>query len=125
MLNDKILSEKLSELQALSKENKNIDVASLMIKALEDHRANQISPTQKRWAYLISLFAPPFGLLFALKFYFGDEDDAKHMAWICVGLTVLSIIATIIFLQVAFSSAGTSVQQIEQIKPSDINQLLQ
>lgn len=117
---DKSLSEKVKDYQELAKENKNIDVASLMINALENQKSNLVSASQKRWAYLTSVGVPPFGLLWALKFYFGDEDDAKSTAIICVVLTVVSLIMLWILLGSLFSGAGVTPEQVEQIKPQGI-----
>jgi len=119
------LEKTIEEYSKLGKENKNIDVASLMLSALKNEKQNEASPKMKRWAYLVSLGLPPLGLLFALKFYFGDEDDARKTAYICVLLTIASFILLWWTSKLVFTSSGTSVQQIEQIKPSDIYQLTQ
>jgi hypothetical protein len=107
-------------------ENKNIDVASLMMQALDKNTArNVVPPGQKRWAYLISVGLPPFGLIFAAKYYFSELDDGKDAAWICITLTAVGILGMILMFKSLLSGSGASFQQIEQIKPSDIQQLVQ
>lgn len=113
---DKKLESEIGQLAALAKEDPNIDIASVMLSSLNQHTANTVSAKQKRWAYLVSLGVPPFGLLFALKFYFGEEDDAKAAALMCVVLTAVSILAFAILASVMFSGSGTSVKQIEQLR---------
>jgi hypothetical protein len=122
---DSALAQKIDEYQKLYKDNKEIDIAALMANALSEHRDNRVSAKLRRWAYLISISAPPFGLMFALKFYFDDEEDAKHVALVCLILTVISIVMFFLFSGLLFSSAGVTPAQIEQIKPADIMQLTQ
>jgi hypothetical protein len=76
-------------------------------------------------AYLVSLGLPPFGLLYAVKYYFGDDENDKQAAKVCIALTIFSVVVFIIFSKLLFSGSGTSLQQIEQIKPQDIQQLTQ
>ena len=122
---DKKLENQINEFASLAKENKNIDVSALMINALQNQNKNLVSGKAKKWAYLISISLPPFGFLFALKYYLSSEEDAKDVANICVVLTVLSVLSFWIIGKIMLSSSGTSVQQIEQIKPKDIQQLYQ
>lgn len=125
MPNDKDLEQTVQTYQSLAKNNPNIDVGSLMLNALQTGNQNRISAKTKKWAYLISVAVPPFGLLFALKFYFGEEEDAKATALSCVILTILSLAAFWAIGKLFFSSTGVSVNQIQQIKPQDIMQLTQ
>ncbi len=126
MDSDKKLSETLEQYQAIAKEDKNVDVATLMMSALQKTDANRVSGKAKKWAYLVSLLAPPFGLVYAAKYYFFDDrDDAKSVAIMCAVLTAAAIIGTWLMFKALFSTAGVTPQQIEQIKPSDIRQLYQ
>jgi hypothetical protein len=93
--------------------------------ALQQQETNKLSDKQKRWAYLISLGAPPFGLIFAVKFYLSGKEDGEQAAWICGALTAVSILLFVLLGKVILSSSGTSLKQIEQIKPADIQQLTQ
>ncbi|MBI5530532.1 MAG: hypothetical protein HY918_03455 [Candidatus Doudnabacteria bacterium] len=122
---DKKLEKQINEFQSLGKENPKIDVGMLMLNALQSQKQNEVPAKTKRWAYLISIGAPPFGILFAVKYFFSDEDDARQVAWSCVVLTVLALLMWWVFAKLLFSGSGTSLQQVEQIKPSDIMQLTQ
>lgn len=121
------LAEELKAYQNAAKGENKVDLSALMISALERSEQNRLSPSQKRWAYLVSLGMPPLGLLFALKFFLADKDkeDANSAGWVCVILTAFAIIMMVVFMKAFFSTAGTSVQQIEQINPQQVNQLLQ
>lgn len=123
-MSDQKLDEIVTEYADLAKD-KNIDVATLMMNALQQEDANKLSAKSKRWAYLISLGLPPFGLGFALWFYFSDKSDGKSTAIVCVILTAVSIIGSIILFNLVFSGSGASVEQIQQIKPADIYELTQ
>jgi len=127
MNEDKNLETEISQYQALAKENKNIDVAALMLNALkkDTENPNRVPTKWKRWAYFISIGLPPFGLLFAAKYYFDDKDDARHVANVCVILTVVGVLSLWLMGKVLLSSSGTSLDQIQQIKPADIMQLTQ
>ena len=119
------LAREFEQYHELAKQDKKVDVASLMINALQKQDTNTIPFNQKRWAYLISLSLPPFGLLFSLKFYFSGKDDGEHAAWVCGVLTAVSIFMYVLFAKILFSASGASLNQIQQIKPSDIQQLYQ
>ncbi len=125
MVFNKNLGEEIKDYQEVAKTNKNVDLAALMINALQKQDQHMVSDKQKHWAYLVSLGLPPLGLLFAVRFFFGSEDDAKTVAWICVGLTAFSVALFLISLKVFFSSTGASLQQIQQININDIRQLSQ
>ncbi len=123
---DKQLSETLEQYQELAKQDKNVDVAGLMMSALQKQDENRISSKAKTRAYVVSLLVPPFGLLFAVKYYFFDDrDDGKSVALMCLVLTAVVIIGTWLFIKALFSTAGVTPQQIEQIRQQDIQQLLQ
>ena len=119
------LEKKVADYVAVAKENKNVDVAALMLNALQTEDQNLLSSKTKKWAYLVSVGAPPFGLFFAAWFYFSDKSDGKRAAWVCIALTAVAIAGFLILMKVFFVSSGASVSQIEQIKPSDIMQLSQ
>ncbi len=125
MDSDKKLEEQINEYAALAKENPKIDAAALMVSALQSQRPQSVSPKAKRWAYLISIGIPPLGLLFALNYFMKDDDESKQVAWMCVILTIAAIIMFWLFTKLLFSGSGTSLQQIQQIKPNDIYQLSQ
>ncbi|MBL8031487.1 MAG: hypothetical protein JNK33_04145, partial [Candidatus Doudnabacteria bacterium] len=74
---EKKLADQVQVISELAKENKNIDAAALMLNALQTSEKNVVSSRAKRWAYIVSIGAPPLGLLFAIRYYFSGEDDAK------------------------------------------------
>ncbi len=123
MNSEKKLEKQFSEYQNLAKENKNIDVAALMLHALQNENKNLVPQKQKRWAYLISIGVPPVGFLFALKYYFDDKEDSQTVANVCVVLTLLSVLSFWIISKLIFSGSGASIQQIQQITPKDIQEL--
>lgn len=116
-MNEDKLAKEFEIYKELAKQDKKIDVASLMIDALQKHQANMLQPGQKRWAYLVSLVAPPFGLIYAVKFYFSDKDDAKQAAILCLVLTVLSLLLLWLLSKMLFSTGVSS------LKPSDLQGL--
>lgn len=124
-MDEKKINEEIKTYTDLAKQNKDIDVAALMMNTLTTHEANILPRKQVRWAYLISVGFPPFGLLFALKFYFSNTDDGKKTAYICIALTALSILVLIITTKMFLSSSGVSPEQLQQIKSQDIEELLQ
>jgi len=119
------LEKKVADYVTVSKENKNVDVAALMLSALQSEDQNLLPAKTKNWAYLISIGAPPLGLLFAVWFYFGDKSDGKRAALVCVILTVVSGGLFLLMMKIFFASTGSSVSQIQQIKPADVMQLSQ
>jgi hypothetical protein len=124
-MDEKKINEEINTYANLAKQDKNIDVASLMINALNQNETNALPRNQVRWAYLISAGFPPFGLLFALKFYFSNTDDGKKVAYICIALTVLAVLVLIITTNILLSSSGLTPGQLEQIKQSDIKELVE
>ncbi len=123
---EKHLAETLEQYQELAKQDKNVDVAALMMSALQKRDDNRVPGKSKKWAYLVSLLAPPFGLVFSIKYYFFDDrDDAKSVALISLVLTVVAILGTWLMVKALFSTAGVTPEQIQQIKPSDIMELYQ
>lgn len=119
------LEQEISEYAQIAKENKNIDVAALMMNALQRDESNKVPAKSKRWAYIISLGFPPFGLLYALKYYFSDKSDAKSVANVCIVLTGVALLGLWIFSKLLLSGSGASLEQIQQIKPQDIQELYQ
>ncbi len=122
---EKKLAQQVNEYQQVAKETPGVDIGMLMLNALQNQKKNLVSSRVKRWAYLISLGVPPFGILFAAKYFFSDEDDAKTVAWTCVILTAVALVFLYILTKMLFSGTGATPEQLQQIKPSDIMQLTQ
>jgi hypothetical protein len=125
--NEKQLQEELKAYSELAKKDKGIDVASLMMQALEKRtvETDEIALNQKRLGYVVSIGAPPFGLLFAFKFYFSGKSDGKHAAIICVVLTIIAIISVAVIFRTLPSRSGLNAGQLQQINSQDIQQLLE
>lgn len=121
-MSDEKLEQIVSEYAELAKD-KNIDASALLINALEQQDKNTIPQRTKRWAYLVSIGLPPFGLLFAAWFYFGNKDDGRTAAIACIVLTIMSAFIGYILLKATLSGSGVTPAQIQQIKPADIYQL--
>ena len=119
---EKIAAE-LAEIQSLAHENKGVDLNALALNVLQTQNQNFVSAKAKRWAYLVSLAAPPFGLLFAAYYFFDRKSDAKTVAWVCLALTIFSAIAVWLAFKILLS--GGPVSQIQQIKPEDLQQFLE
>lgn len=119
-MDEKKLENQFEEFSNLGKQNKNVDVGALMLSALSQ-KGNYVSSGKKRWAYIVSLGLPPLGLLFALKYYFSDEDDAITVAHSCVILTILAVAMFWMFGKLFLSGTGQSLDKIQQITPQEIN----
>lgn len=125
MNSEKELADQVEVISQLAKENKNVDAAALMLNALQTSQKNLVSARAKKWVYVISIGAPPLGLLFALRYYFGSEDDAKQVAFTCVALTVVAVGLLLLFTKMFMSGTGVSLQEIEHIKPTEVMELVQ
>lgn len=124
-MNEEKLEKELETYKELGLKDKNVDVASLMISALQRQESNLILSRQKHWAYIISLALPPLGLIFAVKFYFSNKDDGKQTAIMCLVLTIFSLVSVWLFAKILLSGSSVDLNQIQQIKPQDIQQLYQ
>src|SRR5689334_3790930 len=47
------------------------------------------------WIYFVSLFLPPFGLLWVWRYLRLGTPQQKRIGWIALGLTILGILLTI------------------------------
>ena len=111
--------------QQAAQENPNIDVASLMVSALKNQKQNLVPSPQKKWAYLISIGLPPFGVLIALKFYFFDSrEDAKSLAYTCLILTVFSLFLVWLTAKMFQTPNLGQIKQIDQAQIKDAAEFL-
>ena len=124
-MNEQKLAKEFEEYRKLAQTDKKIDVASLMINALQKHQDNSLSSKEKKWAYLVSMLLPPFGLIFAVKFYMSDKEDGEQAAWTCAFLTAVAVLVLVLFIKLFSGAAGVNLKQIQQIKPSDIQNITQ
>lgn len=125
MDNEDKLAEKFETYRKLGDNDKNIDVAALMMQELQNQKSEMIPARQKHWAYLVAISLPPLGLIFAFKFYFSKKTDGRQTAAICAVLTGISLALYWLFGKILFSGSGVDINQIRQITPKDIQQLYQ
>ena len=123
MNSEKKLEDELKRYQELGQKNPQVNAQILMMNALQNRKANLVSPRAKKWAYLVSIGLPPFGLFFALRYYFGDQDDARQVAFVCTLLTVISVVGIWLLGKILFSGSGATFEQLQQINPKDLRQL--
>lgn len=107
----------------LAKE-KGSDAAALMIAAMEQERQAEIDRKKKRWAYLISVGLPPFGLYYAFRYYFNGKAGGKRVALICVILTVGSFLASYLIFELFVATAGDQLQQMQTLNSEEYRDLL-
>lgn len=124
-MSDENLEKELKTYQEIAKENPNVDVNMLMMNALQTENSKLGSGKSYKWPYMIAISLPPIGLLFALKYYYSDDEQDKTAAKLCVLLTVVSVIMFFALGKSLFSSSGASMKQIEQITPQDIHEAVQ
>jgi hypothetical protein len=124
MNQEKKVEETISQYATLGEENKNIDMAALMVSALEQARRDEVEAKKKRNAYLVSICLPPLGLFYAVRWYFSGKDDGKRVAVMCAVLTatVLLIVWGIGRIFVSTVPAGTT-DQLQQVKDINVNDL--
>ena len=118
------ISDQVQKYQELAKANPSIDLAALAMHEFK-HSGNFVSAKVKRWSYIISLLFPPVGIFIAIYFFLEDKRDGKTVAWVCIALTGLAILLTWMFLAMMLSSSGTSIEQLQEINPDDLRQLLE
>jgi hypothetical protein len=124
-MHEEKVSKEIKMYAEMARKDKSIDVASLMINALEKPReASTVSDKQRRWAYMVSIGLPPIGFIFALKFLMTGTEDGRRTAMFCAILTLISLVVTVILMKTLFSGAGVDPQQLQQLKPQDIQNLV-
>ncbi len=123
-MSDKDLAKELEILKAAGSVNKNIDISALMMNALERQQENKIPASKRRIAYLVSLAFPPFGLIFAVRYFFSEYSDGKKVALVCAVLTLFVITFTTIVFNIIISSSGQSIEQLQQA-PAELRSLLE
>ncbi|MDP3740982.1 MAG: hypothetical protein Q8R08_01485 [bacterium] len=121
--NEEKITAEIAEIQKLAKENKDIDANALIanIMARYQNTAEQLGAAQKTKSYLVSLLLPPFGIYYVIKFFIQGGTDARRVAWICLAITVLSILVTWSLSKTILSSfADTGI-----ITPGQLQELVQ
>ncbi|MDB4940038.1 MAG: hypothetical protein JWO40_463 [Candidatus Doudnabacteria bacterium] len=124
-MSDEALAKELQQYKEIAAVNKNVDISALMLNALEKEQENRLTTRQKTVAYFVTVTFAPFGLIYAVKFYFSGASDGKKTALYIVIITFAVIGIISLMFNAIISTSGTSVQQIQTIKPDDIRSLLQ
>ena len=126
MQQDKQVEEQFKDYLEMAKRDKNVEATALMMNALKTQNESRVSAKAKKWAYLVSLCLPPFGLIFVVKYYLSsDKSDARRVANICLILTVVSLVLAWLTLQLLSASMGNNLDQLQKINPQDVQNLLQ
>jgi hypothetical protein len=124
-MSEQDLEKNIETYKEVARENPGVDVNLLMVNALETESKKHTAGKSYKWAYVVALGLPPFGLIYTVKYYINGDEEDKYAGKVCALLTVVSILLVLALGKVFFSSAGVSPTQIEQIKPADIQQLYQ
>lgn len=124
-MSEQELEKEIKTYQEIAKVEPGVDVSMLMMNALKKENESISEGKSYKWAYTISLGLPPFGLLFAIKYLLSGDSQDRTAAYVCILLTIVSIVLTLVFGKLIFSGSGASVDKIQQIKLQDIQQLSQ
>ncbi len=120
------LEEQVKTYVELAKKDKKIDIASLMMTAMDDAKHNHLPVKEKRWAFIISLSIPFIGFYYAFKYFNSNADDANETALAC---GILACVCLISFWMVqgtlGSSLSGGQLQGVQDLKPSDVYELTQ
>ncbi len=75
------------------------------------------TPSKQVVMYLISFFLAPLGLWWAQKYIRSNNPKAKKIGWVCVILTVLSILLSIVIVGSIAGSVNSQLHtNIDQYK---------
>lgn len=122
---EKRAAENIALYGDLAKEDKKIDAAALMMEALAQSQQAEVDAKKKRRAYLVSVGLPPFGLLYAVRYYFIGTSDGKRVALTCLILTLASLLASWAIAKSFLASAGPQLRQVQTIDAGELKDLLQ
>ena len=85
--------EKIQKLAEFFNKTPGVDVTPLL--------QEQLKPSPSRWrVYLISIFFPPFGLYYTIKYLLldNDSDEKRRLGWIALAITLVMIFVTYLIL---------------------------
>ena len=103
-------------------EDSQVNVQEAVKILFEQNKADYLPSALKVRVYLISFFFPPFGLYYAVKFwFFRTEQDARKTAWICLGITI----ATFLLIGAVMQILVSSLPQLKQVGPEQIQELIE
>lgn len=119
--------KKIEQYQELAKTDKNVDVAALTLNELQQANKTAAASGKRRWlAYFISIGFPPFGLIYAVYYFFRNRPSDRRAALWCVVLTVVSVLLTLLLSGLVLSNfAATAGMDLSNLKSSDVNKILE
>ncbi len=124
-MSEQDLEKQINTFKEVAQENPGVDVNLLMANALEVESQKRGQGKSYKWAYVVALGFPPFGLVYTIKYYINGDEEDNRAGKVCALLTVISVILFFAFIKIFFSSASISPKQLEQLQPADIMQLYQ
>jgi len=120
------VSRQIQDYKELADKNKGINAAALMINALAQAERDEIDARKRKRAYLVSVILPPFGLIYAAYYYFGDKPDGKSVAINCVILTLVSFLVAWGIGALMFACmTPDQTTQIQNVNADQVKQMLQ
>lgn len=120
------LEQKVAACAALAKENKDVDIAALLSSIMEQERLDRVDVKQRRRAYLISALVPPFGFVYAVRYYFSGKGDGKRVAAMCAVLTTLGLAVGWLIGGAVFGNTPTgSLEQMQTMNLEDVRSLIE
>lgn len=118
------LASQIEQIRRLGTDNPNLDTNAMIGRLLAQSHASSLSASIKTRAYLVSIFLPPFGMYYAVKFLLRDETDARRSAWICLVLTAACLLILWLMMKMLLASAP-DLQELQNLRLQDINELRQ
>ncbi len=122
MADERKITEQFEEYARIGKEHKEVDVTSLMMHALEQAQRDEVAQAKKRRAYMVSVFLPPLGYLYALWYFFSDKPDGKKVALNCAIITSVVLLITLLIGKAIFASVPE--QSAARLQNMDLNDAL-
>ena len=122
-MSEQKLQEKFEQYKELAKTNKDIDVAGLMIKDLEEFQSNYTPINKKRWAFALSLMVPLIGFYFSVKHFSAKSEDSQEIGLFCGILACVNLI--VYYFIFSSITSGVTTQQLLELRPSDVIDLIQ
>ncbi len=124
MESEQSVSAKIAQYKELGDKNKNINVAALMINALEQSRREEIAQKKRSRAYIVSVTLPPLGLFFAAWYWFSGREEGRRVAKICLILTAISgALAWGLTALISSSMTADQTAQLQTFRPEDVTSL--
>ena len=123
MLTEDELVEQIKKIEDLAEKDKKIDSGALIanLLAMQNQSKSSMTGNEKVKAYMVSVLFPPFGLIYAVKFFTRRTQDSKNAAILCVILTIASSLLLIAIAKSAFSSLS-GLGNLQNIDPNSLYQ---